>query len=170
MKGVVFASLLLMSFNALAEKDPCRKISRKVDKAKGTITYKSPETKYAWAIKQIKEDTFFALLIHFTDNIEHFDQHGAEIEFEDGTAIVDDAVAIRCDQEKAIVAGSYASASSSVNGGNYILQAFFRITPETAPVFVAKRIKRVRLHNRFKDIPPNDGYKLKKYVACLIAR
>jgi hypothetical protein len=170
MKGVMLAFFLLISFGAMAEKDPCRKISRKVDRSKGTITYKSPETKYAWALKQIKEDTFFALLIHFTDNIEHFEQRGAEVEFDDGTTIVDEMVAVRCDQEKAIVAGSYASASSSVNGGNYVLQAFFRITPETAPVFAAKRIKRVRLHNRFKDIPPNDGYKLKKYITCLMAR
>ncbi len=170
MRGILLALLLLVSVAAMAEKDPCRKISRKVDKAKGTITYKSPETKYIWALKQYKEDTALALLIHFTDNVEHFETRGAEVEFEDGTTVVDENVVIRCDQEKAIVAGSYASASSSENGGNYILQAFFRITPETASVFASKRIKRVRLHNRFKDIPPNDGYKLKKYVACLMTR
>lgn len=170
MKYLFLIPALLFSFSAIAQRDPCRKISRKVERKKNMVTYKSPETKHAYVIKQIKTDTFFAILFHFYDEKEHFETYGAEIEFEDGTSIADDAVSVKCMQEKAIVAGSASMASSSSNGGRYMLQAFFRINAEYANIFATKRIAKVRLHNAKQAISKDDGYNLKKYVGCMISK
>ena len=162
--------LLLLPLLCQAQKDPCRKISRKIERKKGITTYRSPDTKYASVIKQVKTDTFFAILFHISDEREHFDTYGAAIEFEDGTEIVDESVAVKCAQEKAVIAGSAASASSSSNGGKYILQGFFRISSEYAGQFTSSRIVKVRLHNAMQAIPKDDGYKMKKYIQCMVSK
>jgi hypothetical protein len=170
MKYLLLITALLFSFSCMAQRDPCRKISRKLDRKKAMVTYKSPETKHAYVIKQITTDTFFAILFHFYDEKEHFDTYGAAVEFEDGTSISDDAVSVKCVQEKAVLSGSANMASSSTNGGRYILQAFFRVSAEYAPLFASKRIAKVRLHNAMQAIPKNDGYNLKKYIGCMISK
>ncbi|GAA4469006.1 hypothetical protein GCM10023093_27810 [Nemorincola caseinilytica] len=153
-----------------AEKDPCRKITRKVERKKKTTTYKSPETKYAFVIRQIKTDTFFAVLFHFSDEREHFETRGAAITFEDGTEIVDENVEVRCTPERSVFIGSTASASSSSNGGRYVLQAFFRISDHYIGHFATSRIVKVRLHNALQAIPKDDGYQLKTYVNCMMSK
>lgn len=160
--------LLLLPLLCWAQKDPCRKISRKVERKKGIVTYRSPETKYAYVVKQLKADTAFAILFHFSDDHEHFETYGAAVEFEDGTVITDDNVAVKCAQEKSVFVGGPNSASTTSYGGKYILQGFFRIGSEYTEKFTTSRIARVRLHNTFQNIPKSDASDLKRYISCMV--
>ncbi len=159
--------LVLSSFTAYAQKDPCRKVKRTVERSKGMTTYKSPEFKYATVIKQIKTDTFFAILFHFIDNYEHYDRYGATVEFTDGSKITDDNMAIKCTQDIAVFVSGASSVSSSSNGGRYVLQGFFRITNENIEMLCKKRIASITFHTARQAISQKDGLEIMKYVRCI---
>ena len=161
----IIALLLLLVPLRLPAKDYCKQIKEVRDAKTGALTLRSPDMTNITVIKQFRTDTFFALLLHFTDEHEHFKGGGGVITFEDGTSITDESVTVRCVQEQTQLVGGQMSTGSM--SGRYLLQGFFRITAENAGHFMLKKIKSVQLHTAVKVVPGKEAEKVTKWVACM---
>lgn len=159
------ALLLLMLPICVLAKDPCKQIKESRDAKTGALTLRSPDLANITVLKQFRADTFFALLIHFPDEHEHFKGGGGIITFEDGTTLTDESVTVRCVQEQSQVMGGQMSTGSV--SGKYLLQGFFRITEENAAHFMLKKITSVQLHTAVRRVPAKEAEKVQKWIACL---
>lgn len=157
--------LLLLTIPALGygQRDYCKRIRKTEDK--GVTTYKSPDLKYATVYKQIEDKVLFTIQLHFKDDNEHFEKHGAKIEFEDGTVLIEENVPVHCKQDVSIVGSTVSSASN--HSGGYILHGYFHITKDNMGLFCTKKIKWVQLHSATKPIAPKDATKLMNYIKCM---
>ncbi|MCF8451175.1 MAG: hypothetical protein K9G49_14975 [Taibaiella sp.] len=162
----LFSLLFLLPVLCSNGKDLCRKIIRTTDNTTGALTLKSPDLVNITVIKQFRQsDTFFALLLHFSDINPHFESSGARIVFEDGSELMDESVRVKCVQEQSLLVGGRMSGAAS--SGKYILQGFFRITDQHAASFMFKKIKRVELHTAFRLISTREAENVIGYVSCL---
>jgi len=162
---IIALLLILLLPPGVQAKDYCKQIKETHDSKTGALTLRSPDMTNITVLKQFRTDTFFALLIHFTDEHEHFKGGGGVITFEDGTSITDESVTVHCVQEQSQLVGGQMSTGSM--SGRYLLQGFFRITEENAAHFMLKKIKSVQLHTAVKIVPGKEAEKVQKYVACL---
>ena len=159
------ALLLTLLPLGLLGKDYCKQIKETRDAKTGALTLRSPDMTNITVLKQFRTDTFFALLLHFTDEHEHFKGGGGVITFEDGTSITDESVTVHCVQEQSqIMSGQM---STGIMSGRYLLQGFFRITEENAAHFMLKKIASVQLHTAVKVVPGMEAEKVRRWVACL---
>lgn len=149
----------------LLAKDPCKQIKETRDAKTGTLTLRSPDMKNITVLKQYRTDTFFALLLHFADEHEHFRGTGGVVTFDDGTTITDEAMEVRCVQEQSLVMGGQMSMGSA--SGRYMLQGFFRITEANAAHFMLKKIKSVQLHTAVRVVPGAEAERVRKWVTCM---
>jgi hypothetical protein len=157
---------MLAAPGSYGRKDPCKRITMVTDNKTGALTQKSPDLKDITVIKQFRTDTFFALLLHFTDSREHFEKYGASIEFEDGTVITDEDVRVVCKQETSMLMSGSMSPGGGASG-RYMLQGFFRITDEHAAKFMLQRIKAITLHNAIRPIPRGEADRVMDLVRCM---
>lgn len=161
---VIALLILFMPLSVLA-KDPCKQIKETRDAKTGALTLRSPDMTNITVLKQFRTDTFFALLIHFPDEHEHFKGGGGVITFDDGTSIADESMTVHCVQEQSQLVGGQMSTGSM--SGRYLLQGFFRITEENAAHFMLKKITGVQLHTAVRRVPVKEAERVQKWVACL---
>lgn len=161
----IIALLILLLPLSVPAKDYCKQIKETHDAKTGALTLRSPDLTNLTVLKQFRSDTFFALLIHFPDEHEHFKGGGGIITFDDGTTLTDESVTVRCVQEQSQVMGGQMSTGSV--SGKYLLQGFFRITEENAAHFMLKKITSVQLHTAVRRVPAKEAEKVQKWVACL---
>jgi hypothetical protein len=166
MRHLLLIVAVFVALSSSAQRGNCKKITKKIDNLTGTITYRSPDLKYFTVIMQVKNDTFFSLLIHLKDDYPHFEATGAMVEFDDGTVLEDEHVAVTCVQQLSMVAGGSMSSGMS-NSGRYALQGTMRILPEYAGKFMLHKIVKVSLHNVLRSVGSGDARKVMSYVGCL---
>jgi hypothetical protein len=161
----ILYTLVFLPVVCFGQKDYCKKISKTIDKEKGTITYKSPSLVSISVIKQYKLDTVFVLRLNLYDQSQHFNGMGASVEFDDGTIINEELVRVDCKQEMSVIASGFNS--SSANSGEYLLQGFFHINPENIKQLTTHKIVRIRLDRASQTIPERDAMKIMNYILCL---
>ena len=158
--------MLLIPSLCFAQKNYCKKIKRKVDEDKGTITYQSPILRDITVIKQFKTNPFFGLLLHIYDVYDHTEIiKGSEIEFEDGSVLKEENTKVDCKQEMTEISVNSFGASS--HSGEYLLQGFFHINDKNAQKFANKKIVRVQLGPVSQRVPDKDATDMRHYVRCL---
>jgi hypothetical protein len=163
---VLLFAPLLCSAHKNKYRDICKKITKSYTrvKHKRVVTYHTPNLVHLSGIKQVKDDTVFALHLHIPDSREHFDATGATVEFEDGTILKDELVKVDCRQEQSEIA---LSANSGNHSGEYILQGFFPIDGTNEHEFLTKKIVRVQLHSTYQEIPDKEAVRMRRYLKCL---
>ena len=158
--------LLLLPVVCIAKRDPCRQIKRVSNTEKKTRGYESPAMAHIMVVKQTKPTEYFGLNFNLSDDYEHFNRTGTEVEFEDGTVLKNETAIIACTQEPSTVAeGAFSTGGS--HSGKYILRGFFRITDENVAKFTSSKIVSIHIADVSTKITTKDAKNIMIYVGCM---